>query len=77
VAFDPRFDDEYLALDMEPRALLKDNCMREGIELQPRPLINIQNLDLKGSQRSSDLKSLRSKRLGNSGRRGTTFLANR
>lgn len=40
-AYDERADDYCLGLEDEPKPLGKDNCMREGIELQPLPIINI------------------------------------
>ena len=32
---DPRFDDWALEIEDEPKALGKDNCMKEGLDIQP------------------------------------------
>ena len=44
---DPRRDDKYLVWheDDEPKALISDNCMREGIEMKPSPLLGMDNID--------------------------------
>lgn len=43
---DPRKDDVYLYDEGEPKALGPDNCMREGIETKPLPLLGIDNIEL-------------------------------
>ena len=47
VLYDPRCDDVHIKEEeVEPVPLSTDNCMREGIETKPLPLLDIGNIDL-------------------------------
>jgi len=63
LGYDPRTDDVHLCEDEEPKATSTDNCMREGIELQPQPMVNLGNFDIDFSNHSRTLeaKSIKSK----------------
>ena len=67
---DPRSDDTYLnsSGDEEPKPLGPDNCMREGIETKPLPLLGMDNIDMLSGSTMGNL-GYGFKAVGNSSRR--------
>ena len=60
VLYDPRRDEKYLLEEeKEPMPLGTDNCMREGIETKPQPLLDIDNIDLMKSGAPSPLRTMK------------------
>lgn len=64
---DPRIDEgDLLEEDVEPAKPVSDNCMREGIDVQPLPMVNmlcIENLgsDIKNHFKTLEARSTKSK----------------
>ena len=64
---DPRIDEgDLLEEDVEPAKPVSDNCMREGIDVQPQPMVNmlcIENLgsDIKNHFKTLEARSTKSK----------------
>ena len=76
VLYDPKVDDHYIMEEeVEPNPLGTDNCMREGIETKPLPLLDIDNIDLMTAKSGtkSPLRTMKTMLPTGKGRHGIKF----
>jgi len=71
---DPRIDDWALELENEPKALGKDNCMKEGLDIQPSPMLNIGMIELPKHFRTLAANPNRSSQLSQTNKGKRTYV---